>query len=91
MYIRIHCYSGEMSGGFFQDINKTDMWTTAPGEYNGYLVSENIDLALNRYMDGQSITCRSYKLDKLLESVEDTVTLDIDCKYPDSHVETMIQ
>ena len=90
MYIRIHFYSGRMLG-FFQDINKTDMWTTAPGEYNGYLVSENIDLALNRYMDGQSITCRSYKLDKLLESVEDTVTLDIDCKYPDSHVETRIQ
>ena len=56
------------------------MWVSTPGEYNAFFVSENITLSVDRYMDGQSVSCETRPAEDWHKTVLDTVVLDIDCK-----------
>lgn len=59
-------------------LNRTDMWVSTPGEYNAFYVSENITLSVDRYMDGQSLSCETSPAEDWHKTVLDTVVLDID-------------
>ena len=56
------------------------MWVKTPGDYNAFIVSENITLAVDRYMDGQSVSCESSPAESWTTTILDRVVLDIKCE-----------